>query len=249
MRPKPSFRGLTLIYFEYPPGISSSGGVLIVRITGRVISRVTGLVRTCRALSVAAVCVSAPCLLPAQEPEPWWAGIEDEPPGVKVIEVDSLYPVSGSSVEALRREMDRRGYPEDGGRRDGYHLYRWRTHYRLDETLRGCSVRRFTILVRSVIVGPEWTGSGTASPALVAAWRRFVGNLRRHEEGHRSIVERAMRDYRRRASRITAEGCPELRDELTRLNGRIGERLAERQAAYDRRTRHGRAQGALWPPP
>lgn len=200
-----------------------------------------------RAVFLVTAWLSLPSLLLAQEARPWWTGIEDVPPGVTVIEVDSSYSISASSAAELRRQMDRRGVLADGHRWDGYHFYRWQTHYRRDESWNGCAVDRFTILIRSVIVTPSWE-EAKEFPRLGRAWRLFVAALDRHEEGHRSILERAAKEYDRRASRLTAESCPELRARLERLNDWFGDRMAARQAAYDRRTENGRRQSAVWPP-
>src|SRR5579872_3579707 len=100
------------------------------------------------------------------------------------------YPISGSTLRDLRREMALHG-PRDN---EGVHAgmtrtwTNWHVQFGGGDAANPCYMRAVQVTVRDTVTLPLWTPPLHADSALVAEWGRFVTMLGRHEAGHRSIA-------------------------------------------------------------
>ncbi len=189
----------------------------------------------------------------AQEPEDeWWAGIEKMSPGLHVIEVDSVYRISGFTHDDILREMLRKGPGTDEiGVRLGLHLSQWRYSYQfgIDGGSRRCRLTEAQVLLRSTIVLPLWTNLTTAPPGIVQGWREFVRALDAHERGHRNRAKAQGVFLWQSLLGLEAADCEALQALARSAAEQVLADGREAQLAYDRDTGHGTTQGARWPPP
>lgn len=187
---------------------------------------------------------------PSEGPD-WWAEIEARGPGFHLVEVDSIYRISGFEYDELARAMARHGPGTDEiGTRLGLHRadWRWSYRYRPDGRSGRCRLVEATVILRSVIVLPEWTNRPTAPRSMADRWRDFVEALRYHEEGHRARARRLGVTLWQSLLGLEAATCEALRERAERSARRAIEEGERAQLRYDRDTGHGAAQGARWPP-
>ncbi len=109
---------------------------------------------------------------------------------------------------------------------------------------------------RAIYRYPRWTNVHTLPRYVQAEWQRFTTCLRTHEQGHLNESMPLLREFRRRydALRITGNGASaqaaetqamsNLLDQVRDLYREMSFRCEQANQAYDRRTRHGRTQGA-----
>lgn len=187
---------------------------------------------------------------PPEGPD-WWSEIEARGPGFHLLEVDSIYRISGSGYDELARAMARHGPGTDEiGTRLGLHRadWRWSYRYRRDGRPGRCRLAEATVILRSVIVLPEWSNRSTAPAGMAERWREFVRALRYHEEGHRARARRLGVTLWQSLLGLEAATCDALRERAERSARHAIEDGERVQLKYDRDTGHGAAQGARWPP-
>jgi predicted secreted Zn-dependent protease len=180
----------------------------------------------------------------------WWQELDGAGPGLHVIERDSLYRVSGSSYEDVHREMQRNGPGvDDIGVRLGVHVSSWRWSYEF-RTAPGerCRLTSASVLLRSVIVLPEWTNVASAPSEISRGWRPFLAALRSHEAGHRTRAKAQGVFLWQSLLGLEGADCADLEVLVKKVADRVIAEGREAQLAYDRDTGHGLTQGAIWPP-
>lgn len=198
---------------------------------------------------LAAISAVGPASAAAQDGE-WWQELDGAGPGLHVIEQDSLYRVSGFSYEDIHREMQRNGPGvDDIGVRLGVHVSSWRWSYEF-RTAPGerCRLTSASVLLRSVIVLPEWTNVATAPSEISRGWRPFLAALQTHEEGHRSRAKAQGVFLWQSLLGLEGADCRDLEVLVKEVADRVITEGREAQLAYDRDTGHGMTQGAIWPP-
>lgn len=205
------------------------------------------------ALALGASAVGAHPGSAQQDPEAtwpvWYEGAQALPPGVHAIEKDSTYAVSGASAAAIQQQMDEHAPMVDGRRVQGAHFWEWWHHYEYQTVGDGmCQVTDSVVLVRSLIVLPDWSDSDLAHRDLVRSWNGFRFRLREHEDGHRAITLASATELWEAVGARAPSLCTTLRGDIRGLASSIFDASAERQSAYDEDTAHGLRQGARWPP-
>lgn len=95
---------------------------------------------------------------------------------------------------------------------------------------------------------PRWVPPAGASAELIAQWDAFIRALSLHEAKHVDIATAGARAIRREIEAVSGPSCAGM-DARTRAAAEralIAHREQDRQ--YDRRTRNGVTEGAVWPP-
>lgn len=206
-------------------------------------------------LAALAFCAATAGAEPAgaqQEPDTWpvwYDGAEALPSGVHAIEKDSTYVVTGMSAAEVQRQMDEHAPVVDGRRVQGAHFWEWWHHYEYQNVGDGmCEVTESVVLVRSLIVLPDWSDSDLADRDVVRSWNGFRFRLREHEDGHRAITLTSATELWDAVTAREPSPCTTLREDIRELAASVFDASAERQSAYDVDTAHGLRQGARWPP-
>src|SRR5579871_556067 len=120
------------------------------------------------------------------------------------------YPIAGSSLAELRREMALHGPRDDEGVHAGLTRTWTNWHFQFGGG-NPCYMRAVQVTVYDTVTLPLWTPPYHADSGLVAEWGRFVTMLGRHEAGHRSItLDAAGQIANALASVASRATCPEL---------------------------------------
>jgi predicted secreted Zn-dependent protease len=155
------------------------------------------------------------------------------------------YPISGSTLSDLRREMSLHGPRDDEGVHAG--LTRTWTRWHFQFTGTPCYMQAVQVTVYDTITLPLWTPPPRPDSALVAEWGRFVTMLGRHEAGHRSIaIEDAGQIATRLASFPSRATCADMMAAANADGQAILASSRERQKQYDADTRHGLRRGTAF---
>lgn len=111
-----------------------------------------------------------------------------------------------------------------------------------------CRMRSADVRATIVVSMPRWKVPPDAPPELVEAWNRMLRALSVHEAGHVEHAVVAEREIRRELMALTAPSCSVMELRSRQVAQRLLEEHRMRDRRYDERTRHGRTQGAVWPP-
>lgn len=160
------------------------------------------------------------------------------------------YPVVGQTAAQIRRSLDRNTpVSHDGGTSDAYTRWDidWRMHW--FESSRGtCRPTAVTTRVRIRMTLPELQDTDSLPPALIDRWERYRRALMDHEAGHADIGIAAARAIEARLMQMGDQAtCSQLADAANRMAREIIDRHARMERQYDRDTRFGRRNGAVFP--
>lgn len=171
-------------------------------------------------------------------------------PGFDYVERRETYTVRASSrselVAALRHaqasEIDEGG----GGGSVARTAQDLRMRYELEPVAGGCRFKGLEVSLAVTIHLPNWVPVGKPSKSLLQRWDRMRDALERHEHGHRDIALDSARFLHEGLLALgVQEDCQTLRREAQRVFFRAQLRHSVRDGAYEHRTRHGIAQGAV----
>lgn len=149
------------------------------------------------------------------------------------------YEVSGRSRRGVREAMQSlRPQDLNGERHDAVVL--WRYSFRMHGGRNGCQPERSEVMLEATVVLPDLVTPERLNRADRAAWDRYFERLVYHETNHLRIAERG-------AERLlevmrAAPDCEAARAAADAENEAVGAANAE----YDRMTRHGRTEGAIF---
>jgi predicted secreted Zn-dependent protease len=156
------------------------------------------------------------------------------------------YPISGSTLADLRRQMTLHG-PRDA---EGVHAgltrdwTRWHVQFGGGGNAGPCRIRTVSVTTYDTVTLPLWTPPPHADLALVAEWGRFVTMLGRHEAGHRSIaIDGAGKIAQTLAALPSRATCPDLLKAANMQSEYVLASTQDRQKQYDADTQHGLLRG------
>jgi predicted secreted Zn-dependent protease len=158
------------------------------------------------------------------------------------------YAVAGTTPEEIRINMNRqRPTVKNGLRLDAFTDWQVRHEYRHSSTAEQCTLTSFTTTVDVVTTLPRWSGN-RGDIALAQRWDRYRRALEEHEKGHAQVGIRAAEAIQSELSKVPPHAtCADLQIVIeSRVKG-ILEGAREEEADYDRRTKHGTTQGAVFP--
>jgi predicted secreted Zn-dependent protease len=205
------------------------------------------LTRSPRALLGAAVILSA-CGSPSAQPVPPPApapgpAAASAPSQVSLASHEQYYDIEGSSTGALREQISRLG-PKDGGEaRDALTVWTIDWTYMEARTPDGCGLRNVQVTLTLDTTLPRWTPPAGTPARLVESWRTYLGNVKRHEAGHRAIAEHNARELLAALLAVRGSTCQEVWDAASRTAERVVAEGRARNRAYDVETKHGQTQG------
>ena len=159
------------------------------------------------------------------------------------------YEVTGSTAAELRKTMNQKRPVNDANESyDG--LTEWSITWDYQAKYRG---RVWMVSNRSVelevkVVAPRWTNFQNAPPLLRKQWRIYLANLLRHENGHVKVAllaANAIDKYL--SSHGGASSLEKLQTDIKKNTHTLLEHYQKIDRDYDKRTRHGASQGAIFP--
>lgn len=161
------------------------------------------------------------------------------PPGVLATTQLVEYDVTGSTVAEVTREMRRRGQEAHGGDMPGRASSSIRWTYRYGRSGALCALDEVRATVTSRVWMPRWRPPPDADDAVVRWWTGYRSRLALHEAQHVRISLETAGAIVDALRPMTGASCEELG---MRANARGQALLAEsreRQARFDRDSRHG----------
>jgi len=159
----------------------------------------------------------------------------------------SYYYVDGPSATVLAAQIDQNGPPgADGERHAG--KTKWDVQWKLRHEQHGvtCGMKEVAVAVGIAQTLPKWRGEAEGAAALKTRWQQFADALKRHEDGHKDHglaagkeIEVALLDAK------PASNCEDLAVSANSAAKAIVKKYQKLNEDYDRKTDHGRSQGAM----
>jgi predicted secreted Zn-dependent protease len=158
----------------------------------------------------------------------------------------SFYYIDGPSATVLAAELDQNG-PVGS---DGVHYAgrtRWDIQWKFRSEQKGtaCSMKDVAVAVGIAQTMPRWRGEEKGASGLKALWTKFIGALQRHENGHREHGLKAGKEIEAAVLAVKpASNCEDLEQIANSAAQAIVTKYQGLDEEYDRKTDHGRNQGA-----
>lgn len=158
------------------------------------------------------------------------------------------YDVSGLTEQAIREDMNAQRRRHVRGGYDAYVSWSLAWHFHYDDDLKGCKIVRASTSLKVDYQLPRWVDEAAANAPLRQRWNAYYDALLEHEYGHRDFGIAAAEAV---ASALLAmphyRDCLVLRRNANELAARVLWGYLVREKDYDRETRHGMTQGAVFP--
>ena len=133
----------------------------------------------------------------------------------------------------------------DGRKFSGLMEWEWEWRAAYDTADGNCAPGRIVTRASSNITLPKWTSYEDASYQDRVEWDRASQVLLRHEKKHETIAKMAVKEFERKANRLPAAAeCETLTAQINDLFDRYMKQANTQNKSYDRRTDHGRTEGA-----
>jgi predicted secreted Zn-dependent protease len=152
------------------------------------------------------------------------------------------YDITGSTASELRVSMNksRPKDPYDGNKpvdayTDWYISWNW-PGYGTDH----CDLSAAVVEYKIKVFIPRWNPPAEASSQLIAKWEKYIESLVLHEKGH---VENIFKNYLSVKTAIQSATCSTAEAAAQKAL----EPLRKFDSSYDRETKHGMTQGAVFP--
>ena len=178
----------------------------------------------------------------------------DEPRGrIESVTTTEDYVVRGRNVREVRKAMNEQG-PRNGKlnrRFDARTDWEVNWKYQYDGALAEQGVFRLTkweIDLKVNVIMPKWENAAEALPFERRAWQVYLARLKLHEDGHVKIAERtavALNESLNTIGFYTSKA--KLKAAIKERADKILRKYSGQHIDYDRRTQHGKTQGARLP--
>jgi predicted secreted Zn-dependent protease len=169
--------------------------------------------------------------------------------GPKVQTTYEYYDIGGKSAPDIREKLNFNGVKwTDGKIYDAVTRWYVRWNYRFENVDGRCRIASVVTHVDVVIKMPRWTSRDAADETLQDRWDGYIRALHEHELGHRGFGVRAAAEIEETISRLDPQlDCAALGAAANAAGHNILEKYRREEIAYDRNTRHGFTQGAVFP--
>ena len=158
----------------------------------------------------------------------------------------SYYYIDGPSATVLAAQLDQNGPVDSNGKRYSGRT-RWDIQWKLRPEQQGtrCSMKDAAVAVGIAQTLPKWRGENQGAAGLKARWSKFIEALQRHEQGHKEHGLKAAREIEAAVLAVKpASNCEDLEAAANTAAQAIVAKFQALDQEYDRKTDHGRSQGA-----
>lgn len=161
--------------------------------------------------------------------------------------VEQTYPISAAGIDGLRLAMQEAVLPIGQNRNAvASTAIEMIPEVTYDEAEGFCGVSGVTVDVRATVTLPEWREYQYGSAEERAAWDRYVGALRAHEDLHVAIGEEFAGNLSEVIAGLpTTTNCDALRVDVARERQRVLDRHNTAQLALDEGVRRGQTPAAI----
>lgn len=153
---------------------------------------------------------------------------------------NTTYVVRGETAPDVRKDMSAKG-PQGY---DGFTTWHIRWNYRFQATARGCAIGDVTVSLAIAFTMPRLESRNSV---LKASFDAYVAKLQKHEDGHAENGRSVARRIEKGIAGMSAGSCDDLQRDANLFGDRAIDDGKALDAEYDRQTRHGETQGAVWP--
>lgn len=158
----------------------------------------------------------------------------------------SYYYVDGPSATILAAQIDQNGPTGADGKRYAAKT-KWDVQWKFRHEQSGvtCSLTEVAVAIGIAQTLPKWRGEAKGAAALKTRWQKFVDALKRHEDGHKDHGLAAGKEIE--AALLAAKpasNCEDLAAAANSVAEAIVTKYQKLDQDYDRKTDHGRSQGA-----
>jgi len=161
------------------------------------------------------------------------------------------HPVYGTDVSAIRQSMSANSPIWYQGKKfDGYTRWyvRWRYYYRFANGECRIDPSRVFVDTEITFTMPQWQDEQRSPPAVALRWRRYINALQLHEDGHKDNgINASQAIFRTLQQYSIPSDCTDLTASANATAQAIIAQYHQADIEYDRRTGHGRTQGAVFP--
>jgi predicted secreted Zn-dependent protease len=161
----------------------------------------------------------------------------------------NYYSLYSTSESGLRKEMNKKGiHWTDGATYDAFTTWyvKWRYEYYSRDGY--CSLDTVDVSVDVEYTLPKWAVKSIGSRETRIKWIRYSDALKKHEDGHRNFGIGAARKIEAALLSIGSRPrCDTLGADANAVAYRILDDFRRKEIEYDRKTGHGRTQGAVFP--
>ena len=162
-----------------------------------------------------------------------------------------LYQIKGRNQYDLRKAMNAKGpvNADTGKRFDARTDWKLGWKYKYSKNSENLyKLSSHSIQVTATIHFPEWADMKAGNPQTQRLWLVYIHSLKRHEMGHVELAQRAGKVLSERLSQLGTfnsrleieEAIKKKAEEITRIHQALHQ-------DYDRRTNHGKSEGARFP--
>ncbi len=160
------------------------------------------------------------------------------------------YPIAGTTATELRSQLNQLGPSDEteGRRYDARTDWVVKWTYRYRQQSHACILQQAQTQVAVTFTLPQWQPTPRAARSLVQDWRRYQASLQLHEDGHKDHGVGAAQDIQQALRRLPpAAACAALETQIQTAARAIIRTYNQKDLEYDRVTRHGSTQGAIFP--
>jgi predicted secreted Zn-dependent protease len=158
----------------------------------------------------------------------------------------SYYYIDGPSAAVMASQLDQSGPAGSDGKRYAGRT-RWDIQWKLKSEQQGttCSMKHVAVAVGIAQTMPKWRGEDKGASGLKALWSKFIDALQSHENGHKDHGMKAGKEIEAVLLAVKpASNCEDLELAANAAAQAIVTKYQALDEEYDRKTDHGRNQGA-----
>jgi len=158
----------------------------------------------------------------------------------------SYYYIDGPSATVLAAQLDQNGpVGSDGKHYAGRTRWDIQWKFRSEQLGTACSMKEVAVAVGIAQTLPRWRGEGKGASGLNGLWTRFIDALQRHEDVHKEHGLKAGKEIEVAALAVKpASNCEDLEAAGNAAAQAVIAKYKALDEEYDRKTDHGRSQGA-----
>jgi predicted secreted Zn-dependent protease len=163
------------------------------------------------------------------------AGLISQASAATVAKTYSYFSISGSTLDAIQKQLDERGPKVTGHRYPGATQMAFLNRIGYRTSTNGCSVASASVTVKARIILPYWRRPRAASPEVRLVWDTLSADIKRHEESHVIIAKNHARLLEQRLLDIPRQrDCEAALDKAIGVTERVLAKHSRAQAEFDR---------------
>jgi predicted secreted Zn-dependent protease len=161
-----------------------------------------------------------------------------------VIVTTNYYTGSGATARELGASLAQSRPWKDSDRRDGQTQWHIEWNFQLIDNGNGCRLRSLTTKTTITITLPKWN----MPSSLAERWKNYCDALKQHEARHAQIALEAAAAIRKRVTTLQdTSSCQKLTEFINAAANKVIAEFREQEVQFDKRTDHGRKEGASFP--